>query len=297
MIDLPMLPVTCSSKDGFEMYLSMAASKSRYLLELHLAELHRSQESFTLPGFCLVCKTPADFLTQMTGSASRVAEIAMPDWREQLVCPLCGLTNRQRLVATLAFARAGEMERSSGSRPRIYLTERVTALYRAVTAKAGEDRVIGSEYLGPDFAPGAIDRGIRHEDVQELSFPSKSFDIVVSCEVFEHVPDPVRGLREIFRVLRPGGELILTVPFFALDLKSTARAALEDGALKCYLPEERHGDPLKEEGALVFTDFGWDLPDRLREAGFVESSVDYFWSFEYGHLSITNPIIRCRKPQ
>jgi len=292
-----MLPVSCSSKDEYEMYLGMAASKYRYLLELHLAELHQSQESFTLPGFCLVCEAPADFLTQMTGSAARVAEITMPDWREQLVCPRCGLTNRQRLAATLAFARAGEIERSSGSRPHIYLTERITVFYRAVAAKLGEDKVTGSEYLGPAFAPGAINEGIRHEDVQELSFPSSSFDLAVSCEVFEHVPDPVRGLREIFRVLRPGGELILTVPFAALDVKSTTRAAIEDGSLKCYLPEERHGDPLKEEGSLVFTDFAWDLFDRLREAGFVESSADYFWSLEYGHLSIANPIFRCRKPQ
>jgi len=40
-----------------------------------------------------------------------------------------------------------------------------------------------------------------------------SFDTVLATEVMEHVPEPVRMLSEIYRVLRPGGSLILSVPF------------------------------------------------------------------------------------
>ncbi|WP_257459322.1 class I SAM-dependent methyltransferase [Archangium lipolyticum] len=44
-------------------------------------------------------------------------------------------------------------------------------------------------------------------DVQQLPFPDRSFDAVVSCLVFCSVEEPARGLAEIRRVLRPGGQL------------------------------------------------------------------------------------------
>lgn len=46
-------------------------------------------------------------------------------------------------------------------------------------------------------------------DAQALPFPNASFDTVVATFVFCSVPDPVLGLREAFRVLAPGGQLLL----------------------------------------------------------------------------------------
>ncbi|WP_102335357.1 class I SAM-dependent methyltransferase [Salimicrobium jeotgali] len=55
--------------------------------------------------------------------------------------------------------------------------------------------------------PGSIT--LREMDAENLDFPDDSFDYVVSTCVFCSVPDPVRGLREINRVVKPEGKVLL----------------------------------------------------------------------------------------
>ena len=50
-------------------------------------------------------------------------------------------------------------------------------------------------------------------DGKNLPFPDKSFDAVVCFEVFEHVFNVQEVLAEIFRVLKPDGQLLMSVPF------------------------------------------------------------------------------------
>jgi ubiquinone/menaquinone biosynthesis C-methylase UbiE len=51
-------------------------------------------------------------------------------------------------------------------------------------------------------------------DIQNIPRADASFDTVISCETIEHVPDPARAVRELARVLRPGGRLFLTTPSY-----------------------------------------------------------------------------------
>ncbi len=50
-------------------------------------------------------------------------------------------------------------------------------------------------------------------DITAIPVEDASFDAVMCIEVLEHVPDPVAAIRELNRVLRPGGFLIITAPF------------------------------------------------------------------------------------
>jgi SAM-dependent methyltransferase len=50
-------------------------------------------------------------------------------------------------------------------------------------------------------------------DAQALGFTDGSFDVVLCTEVLEHVPEPQRAVDEMFRVLKPGGRLLLTTRF------------------------------------------------------------------------------------
>ena len=82
-------------------------------------------------------------------------------------------------------------------------------------------------------------------DGRHLPFPDDSFDAVLCSQVFEHVFTPREFLAEILRVLRPGGRLVMTVPFVwdeheqphdyarysSFGLTSVIRAAGFDGVM------------------------------------------------------------------
>jgi SAM-dependent methyltransferase len=62
-----------------------------------------------------------------------------------------------------------------------------------------------------DIKPG---RGVAViGDAQALGIGSETFDAIVCTEVLEHLPEPRRAIDEMFRILRPGGSLLLTTRF------------------------------------------------------------------------------------
>jgi SAM-dependent methyltransferase len=74
---------------------------------------------------------------------------------------------------------------------------------------------------------------------------------------------------EIFRVLRPGGYHIFTVPL-RWPLPAATRPRVDSsGPEDVFLvPPVYHGSPTDRKGSLVYTDFGMDLPEQLRNLGF-----------------------------
>lgn len=131
--------------------------------------------------------------------------------------------------------------------------------------------------LGPDIRVTAIDLdpeqvakarrrlGLRAEvsvgDVTALAFPDASFDVVVEMNVLHHVEHWSRALREVHRVLKPGGR------FFFMDY--TTRFAF--GAL---------ARPGYQDGRFVRASF----LDGLAAAGFVDPTALGSWVI-FGHAS------------
>jgi SAM-dependent methyltransferase len=76
---------------------------------------------------------------------------------------------------------------------------------------------------GVDQSPEAIrfcaEKGlgkVEPGNVCALPFPDRQFDLVLATDVIEHVDDDLAALREIRRVVKPGGHLLLTVPTFQI---------------------------------------------------------------------------------
>lgn len=77
----------------------------------------------------------------------------------------------------------------------------------------------------------------------EMPFTDETFDLVVSCEVIEHVQEPLRLLKEAHRVLKKGGTIILTTPHRLTE------HPLDDNHVKEYFPGE-----IRELLSRVFSD-------------------------------------------
>lgn len=178
---------------------------------------------------------------------------------------------------------------------KIYITEQVTPLYDWL--KSQFPNLTGSEYLGPNKLPGQQVNDVRHEDIQNLSFPSETFDIILSFDVLEHVPDEKRAFAELARCLRPGGTLLFTAPFSDNRDEHLVRAALQDdGTIKHLMEPEYHGNPVDaENGALCYRYFGWNMMADLRAVGLSDPEGWFYWSSQYGYLGTTNSIFCARR--
>lgn len=284
---------TCTSKEQYQELLRTDIFVSRYRLLCHLAEKHRHQASFTIPGICEVCNQPTDFLTDHQCGMRIEHGLPWPNWRERQVCPACGLASRQRMA--FGFMQEVVTRSAKASDFTVYMMEMVTPIFERAHISFPDIRLIGSEYLGPGFQGGSIVRGIRHEDVQCLSLADDSADLVVSNDVMEHVPDPRKGFGEIHRVLRPEGILFLTIPFHSGNERTVVRAEMRNGKIYHRLPEVYHGNPVSDKGSLVFSDFGWDVLSWLRETGFGQVEIKIIWSYTYGHLGIPMEYFRAVK--
>lgn len=144
-------------------------------------------------------------------------------------CPACGCHDRERHL--LLYLRAsGLFDELAGARILHLAPER--HLGRLIRSRCPVDYVQG------DLYPARAD--IRRIDLMDISCPDASFDWVIANHVLEHVADDAKSLREIRRVLRPGGKAILQTPY-AIRLQhkiEDASIASEAARLAAYGQED-----------------------------------------------------------
>lgn len=113
---------------------------------------------------------------------------------------------------------------------------------------------------------------IPHQNIMSLTYKTASLDIVLTSDTLEHVPDFEKALRETYRVLKPGGVHIFTVPIL-LDRKTVHRASFDKkGTLIENQEASYHG--AGQPDYLVINEFGYDFIDALESVGFI-TTIDH----------------------
>ncbi len=118
---------------------------------------------------------------------------------------------------------------------------------------------------------GSTNPAISSEDLMKLSYEDNYFDIVLTSDVLEHVPDYRQALNEISRVLKPDGCFIFTVPWLS-GRKTVVKAEINSkGMVELLSKSSFHGDyKLQLADYLVFYEFGYDFVQVLQNIFEVE---------------------------
>jgi predicted SAM-dependent methyltransferase len=203
--------------------------------------------------------------------------------RESGQCLICKSSNRQRQIAVTLLKVIHETKGIKFSSIHKFALKLPTAsflsdlkIYNAETTGSThnllakyQDNYYASEYLGDDYQSGEIVNGILNQNLLKTSFETSSLDIVISSDVFEHIPDPYKGFAEIHRILKPGGRHIFTVPFYGDRYRDEIRTVIEsDGSVNHLLPPSYHDDPIRPEGILVYVIFSMEMLMKLNDMGY-----------------------------
>ena len=199
-----------------------------------------------------------------------------PDWarwmdeREGSRCAWCGSSRRSGQLAGAIVAAVNARAGSSATT--------LSALFRDARARGLSIAEINSagnlhRYLkrcpGLRYSEFESKRAeVPHEDLMRLSYADASFDIAITSDTLEHVPDIDTALRETLRVLKPGGTHVFSTPV-VWSRPTRQRATLHGGELTHLLAPSHHGPPgTGQTDFLVFYEFGADFTERCTAAGF-----------------------------
>jgi SAM-dependent methyltransferase len=176
--------------------------------------------------------------------------------RPDSACPQCGSLERHRAI-WLAL------------RDHTPLFDEPTRMLHVAPDRALAPRLRALPHV--DYLSADLDgaRGDVEMDITCIELPDDSFDLILASHVLEHIPDDVAAMRELRRVLRPGGVAILAVPYRGDETQEDLSITDPDERRRRY-GQHDHVRQYGRDGVFL---------DRLRSAGF-EVSVDRLERFE-----------------
>lgn len=216
-------------------------------------------------------------------------------------CPICKAKPR-------VFLPYGEKPRKNAFCPNCYSVERHRALWllmQQLNWHKNGMRVLhfapepvfhklfssfkDIDYWPVDLDPSRYGGMVRKAvDITNITFDDDSFDFIMCTHVLEHIPDDRKAMRELYRVLKPGGLAFLNVPLFDIP-KTFENPEINTPELRSkYYGQSDH-----------VRAYGQDYPQRLGAAGFTVQLFTFEDTDEkilkrYG-LDKNEKIFLCRK--
>jgi SAM-dependent methyltransferase len=219
-----------------------------------------SYATFKGTGFkCNCCgasysKFVADYPSAENANALK-ANAVIAGYGENILCPACLSTARERLVIALLSSQF----KITGKKILHFSPEK--NIYQFIKTH--------NEVITADIQPlfyKSIDSNIKIEDATRLSYTDNSFDVVIGNHIMEHIPNDVKAMAEIYRVLKPEGRAILQVPYSTI-----IAATIEDLEIN---------DPQKQSALFGQKDHVriyqlQNYVNRLQSCGFTVALVEY----------------------
>lgn len=155
--------------------------------------------------------------------------------------------------------QAGELVLDLGSGPGRHAFETLRRGARVVlcdydAGELGQARVLTSAMVEAGELDSTDDVATTQGDGTRLPFPDATFDRIIAAEVLEHIPDDEAAIAELFRVLKPGGTIAVTIPAWLPEQICWA------------LSEEYHAPHVPGGHVRIYTEN--ELRRKLRSAGF-----------------------------
>ena len=182
--------------------------------------------------------------------------------REDALCPKCLSLERHRLLWHNLMNNNSERERIKNLPTILHIAPEVCLMreFKRIYLSAPQN------YITADLESPLAD---MHFDVQQIPMADSSVDIIICNHLLEHVESDHKALKEMYRIMRPGGLGIMLAP-----IDYTLETTFEDDTIT---------DP--KQRAEVFGQYdhrriyGKDYLERLRAAGFEAFEIDYAAEF------------------
>lgn len=200
------------------------------------------------------------------------------DRRPNARCPACDALERHRLFGLFLKRKTSLL---SGNQPLLHFAPE--RCFWHLFSGRQRDRYITADLQSPLAAV--------HTDITNLVFTDQQFDAIICLHVLEHISSDVAALGELYRVLKPGGEVLIMTP-----VDQTLELTVED-----------REDSTEEERTRRFGApdhlrlYGRDFSKRLENAGFSVEAVDFYGELDDAtrrrYVLLPEELIyRCTKP-
>ncbi|PPS45738.1 methyltransferase domain-containing protein [Chroococcidiopsis sp. TS-821] len=171
-------------------------------------------------------------------------------WHPYTICPECRSEVRHRLLVAALSSINGLTYQDIVQNKRVLHFAPEKALKSTFPKYA-------SKYVTADYLVEGLDMKLDISDMSAVQ--DEAFDLVIACDVLEHVPNDTKAMQEIYRVLSVGGCAIITVP-----QQDNLKETFEDSTI--ITPEERKRVFGQWDHLRIYGD---NFPSLLESVGFV----------------------------
>ncbi len=176
--------------------------------------------------------------------------------RENALCPSCLSLERHRLLwlyLTHESTLFDELPTLLHIAPEVSIMKRLRKSYHNVS----------SRYTTADLESPLAD---IHFDVQDIPLDDNSQQVIICNHIMEHIPDDIKAMREIHRVLQHGGWAVILVPLDPSRAETFEDDSITDSAQRAKIFGQYDHRRI----------YGRDYPTRLQQAGFIVDEIDYY---------------------